>query len=87
MQPHIHESVPCRLVLELRTYHCNAVNRCFGDLGRCHWLARNTFVLHVYRLRVELRQPFLPDIQCVDDDVVSLPHIFAKKSVHERARN
>jgi hypothetical protein len=30
MQPHIHESVPCRLVLQLRTYRCNAVNRRFG---------------------------------------------------------
>ena len=30
MQPHIHEFVPCRLVLQLRTYRCNAVNRRFG---------------------------------------------------------
>jgi hypothetical protein len=30
MQPHIHESAPCRLVLQLRTYRCNAVNRRFG---------------------------------------------------------
>jgi hypothetical protein len=29
---------------------------------------------------------FPPDIQCVDDDVVCLLHIFAKKSVDERAR-
>ena len=30
MQPHIHESVPCRLVFQLRTYRCIAVNRRFG---------------------------------------------------------
>ena len=30
MQPHIHESVPCRLVLQLRTYRCSALNRRFG---------------------------------------------------------
>jgi hypothetical protein len=37
MQPHIHESVPCRLVLQLRTYRCNAVNRRFGANDRhCH---------------------------------------------------
>jgi hypothetical protein len=30
MQPHIHESVPCRLVLQLRTYRCNAVDDATG---------------------------------------------------------
>jgi hypothetical protein len=30
MQPHIHESVPCRLVFQLQTYCCIAVNRRFG---------------------------------------------------------
>jgi hypothetical protein len=29
---------------------------------------------------VETPPPFLPDIQCVDDDVVCLRHIFAKKA-------
>jgi hypothetical protein len=28
-----------------------------------------------------------PDVQCVDDDVVCLRHIFAKKSVDERTRS
>jgi hypothetical protein len=32
MQPHIHEFVPCRLVLQLRTYRCSAVNRRFGPM-------------------------------------------------------
>jgi hypothetical protein len=36
---------------------------------------------------VETPPPFLPDIQCVDDDVVCLRHIFAKKSVDEGARS
>ena len=36
MQPHIHESVPCRLVLQLRTYRCNAVNRRFGPMRLTH---------------------------------------------------
>src|SRR5580704_17340045 len=58
-----------------------------SDLGRCHRLARNTFVLRVYRLCVELRKPFLPDVQCVDDDVVCLRYIFVKKSFDERARS
>jgi hypothetical protein len=38
-----------------------------------------------YRLRVELREPFLPDIQCVDGDFACLLRLFAKKGVDEGA--
>ena len=43
-----------------------------------------TVVLRVYRLRVALRKPFLPDVQCVDDDFACTSYI--RKEKRRRAR-
>jgi hypothetical protein len=78
----------CEPTLRLgRTRPVDVRSSSWGTLSPIRFSAAYTIDTLEYSFRKRHRKPFLPDIQCIDDYVVCLRHVFAKKSFDDRARS